>query len=419
MGVITVLRSAAPRGLHARGLGNQIAVTLIIGGALILSPFARYVLPPRFLLDDGHLQDSMDRHIIRDSESFLLTADIYAAVGLAGRPALAAMVTVGLFAASALLAIGWDRLRDQTLIGLAAIGVSFVLALAYMAQYTKEFVTLMVGLLVLILPEGRRWDGAAAAVCLIYAATIRPYWAIIAVAFLVWRVALARLRHPLWLLIIPLIMYSALTPAFESILGYGIQGAREWSNGERTGTGTQVSTLIESPIPGATGVLGVLSAMIMLALLIVPVPLLASGTPYHMASGALILGIWAVVLWPIVRGELSVRPAVVNTRTARAAALLLALVFTQSLFEPDYGSYLKHLTPLLPLALTLLPAASRVTEREPAAPTRTEAEHPYDHALAGAIPGSPPRPRGRRRADLSTPPSDPAPSTPPPPGGTP
>ena len=50
-------------------------------------------------------------------------------------------------------------------------------------------------------------------------------------------------------------------------------------------------------------------------------------------------------------------------RPERAVALLLALVIVQAIFEPDYGSYVKHIVPALPLFLALLPL--RVRRREP------------------------------------------------------
>jgi hypothetical protein len=44
------------------------------------------------------------------------------------------------------------------------------------------------------------------------------------------------------------------------------------------------------------------------------------------------------------------RPTVeIDDWALRCALLVLAFLTTQSYFEPDYGSYLKHLAPVLPL----------------------------------------------------------------------
>lgn len=357
--------------MNARGLGNQIAVVLIAGMALVVAPLMRGVLPDQFLLDDAHLQDSIAGRLhTGDAEGFVVTAGAYRALGLAHLPSLAAILGIALFTVAVIAAIGWDRLRDLSLVGLAAVGASYVLALAYLAQYSKEAVTLLITLLVLLVPRARTRAGivvgdlAVVAGCLLYAVTLREYWAIIAVLYLVWRVALAHVRRPALLLLVPVLAYIALTPAFQIVLGDGLQSQREWSNAERAGT-ADVASLIQSPFPGADGALGILSALISLVLLVVPVTLAASGSVYHLASAVLIVGIWALVLVPVARGRFAV-PGLLSTRAARAASLLLAVLLVQALFEPDFGSYLKHLAPLLPLVLAVLPAASmmRPTDRD-------------------------------------------------------
>ncbi|SLM88398.1 hypothetical protein [Brachybacterium nesterenkovii] len=340
-----------------RGLGNQLAVVVIAGCAIVAAPWMRGILPGQFLLDDAHLRDSIAGNLLLgDAEGFVAVAGYYRALGLAGSPPAAALVAIVLFTAAIFLAIGWERLRDLDVIGLGAIGASYVLALAYLAQYSKELFTLAVVTAALAMPRSRWGDAGIVLACLAYAGTVRSYWVIIAVLFVLWRIALARLRQPLLLLLVPVLAYAAMAPVFDAMLG-GLQSQREWANAERAST-SDAASLIQSPIPGATGVLGVVSALIMVVLLIAPVPLAASGSPYHVASAALILGIWCVALHPVVTGRFGARPAVMSVRAARAASLLLSLLLVQSLFEPDYGSYLKHLTPMLPLVIALLPAAS-------------------------------------------------------------
>lgn len=355
--------------MSARGLGNQIAVVTIAGCALIAAPAIRAYLPEQFLMDDAHLQDSIAGRIpVGDSEGFAVTAALYRSLGLADHPSAAAFIALVVFTVAVFAAIGWNRLRELSIIGLAAVGASYVLALAYLAQYSKEFVTLVLALLVLVLPRDRErawmWDLVVVAGCLVYAVTLREYWAVIAGMYVVWRIALAWFRHPALLLLVPLASYIALTPAFQIVLGGGLQSQREWSNAERAGTAGDVASLIQSPFPGAEGALGIASALIMLGLLFVPLTLAASGTAYHLASAVLITAIWVVVLNPVARGLFARRPAVLSVHAARAVSLLLAAVVVQALFEPDYGSYLKHLTPLLPLALATLPAASLLRPAE-------------------------------------------------------
>lgn len=422
--------------MHARGLGNQVVLVLIIGTALMLAPAARLVLPEQYLLDDGHLRESMaGRMEGLDSTSFARTAGLYRLLGVSEVPTAAALLGMVLFAAAVIAALGWERIRELSPLGLGVLGVSMALALVYLAQYSKELITLAIGLLVLVAPRSRWGDAMILGACLLYAGTLRPYWVIIAVLFVIWRWALVHVRRPVLLLLIPVLAYLALTPLFELVLGTDLQSQREWSNQER-GPLTPVASIIHSPIPGARGLLGVASVCLMLVLLVVPLPLLATGSPVHAVSALLITGIWALVLVPIARGRLVGVRSATGVRAARAAALLLALLLTQALFEPDYGSTLKHLTPLLPLVLALvaLRAPNRAEDsratRELRAPVtevigsperdaRPDRDARPERVLSGAVRtvAAPPRPRGAHRAPIPavapTSPSSPVSSAPP------
>lgn len=119
-----------------------------------------------------------------------------------------------------------------------------------------------------------------------------------------------------------------------------------------------VNTVILSLAPEATGAVGVAAAVAMVGLMVVPVDLLLSGSPFHLLSGLAMALIWLLVLIPVLGGRLVREPtggAPLDTperiRATRAASLLLAFLLVQALFEPDYGSALKHLTPMLPLVL--------------------------------------------------------------------
>lgn len=344
-----------------RGLQSQLTVVVLCTVALIAALAAHEILPEQFLRDDEHLQLSMrPEKAYLTAASFQAVGHFYTVIGLAGAPELASLLGVAVFVVCVFLAIGWDRLRDANMAELAFIAVALLIAVVYLGQYSKEIVTLGLVLLTLALPRGRGWDlvlvGAAAA----YGVTLRPYWLLVAPLYLLWRFALHRVRRTGWLLLLPVLFYAAAQPAFQLVLGAGMQSQREEVNTVRDGLG-DVATLIESPLPDGPGLQGIIAILLMLVLFLVPVPLLASMSPYHMASGLVIVALWVLVITQVARGHLTgsgaARTDRPHTAAARSASLLLALVMVQTFFEPDYGSYLKHLTPLLPLAMALLPAA--------------------------------------------------------------
>lgn len=361
-----------------RGLGNQIFFVLVAGASLATAPLVRAVLPAQFLLDDSHLQVTMGEGVLRgDSTGFLATGLFYETLGLAHAPTGAALLGIVTFTVAVLLAMGWDRLRNQTIPGLALLVLAYVLALAYIAQFSKEMITLLVTVVVLLAPRSRWGDLLVLAAGLVYAVTLREYWFLVMGMYVVWRVCLAHVRRPLLLVLVPVVAYAALTPVFQVALHGGLQSQREWANSERA-PGTEVASLITSPFPGATGALGVVSALLMVVLLAAPVTLAVSGGIYHLASAVVIVLIWAAVLSPVARGRFAGPRPVQSVRSARAASLLLAMLVIQALFEPDYGSYLKHLTPLMPLVLALLPASNAVG-------AATAAPQGYAAPQAGAV----------------------------------
>lgn len=357
----------------SQGTANQVAVIVFAAGALLASLVARNLLPERFLRDDRSLQLGMmpdKRHLV--ASSFQDVAAIYRALGLQDLAPLAGLLSLGLFVVCLFAAVGWDRLRHAELFDLAVIGAALALAVVYLGQYSKELVTIMVTTLLLLAPRGRRWDLTIGLACIAYGATLRPYWLIIGCLFLLWRVALSQTRRPAWLLLVPVIAYVGLQAAFAIFLGDDLQSQREDLNGIRPDADS-VASLIVSPLPDGPGPAGILAILVMLLLLIVPLPLLAIGSLYHLASALLITFFWMAVLIPVARGQITAprmeapsRPLVV---AQRSAALLFSLLMVQALFEPDYGSYFKHLTPALPLALALLPAALRPLRHGAAAPT--------------------------------------------------
>ncbi|GAB2536136.1 hypothetical protein [Brachybacterium huguangmaarense] len=379
---------------RTHGIGNQVVLVLLVGGVVSLAPLVRAVLPERFLLDDGHLQLAMDPATAHLTDSsFTGAGTVYDLLGVDGSAPLASLLNLALFAVCVLAALGWNRIREARAWELCVVAAALMIGLVYLGQFSKELLTLGIGALVVLGPRGRVGDLAILLGCVAYGAAVRPYWLIIAALFVLWRLVLARTRSPWALIGVPVLVYAALQPAFAVALGGGLQSARESVNSVRVDSDS-VASLIVSPLPDAAGPLGVLAALVMLVLMAVPVPLLVSLSPYHMASGAVILAFWVLVVAPVVRGRVVLRREAAAPRgrivALRAASLLLAFLLVQALFEPDYGSALKHLAPLLPLVLALLPSARRYAGADTAdAPDRADPTSAPAAAIAPRTEGTP------------------------------
>lgn len=343
----------------------QFLLIALCGCSVVLGPIVRSLLPDRFLLDDQHVQNAIDDPgFAAEDGSFHVLAQFYHALGLDASPALASTVAMLVLVACVILSLDfgqWDRVG---LLGTGLLGLTLILGLAYLAQFTKEFVSLLVVLVVLMAVRSSNDIVRAVLIvgaCLTYGALVRPYWTLVATLIPIVYFILRRVRRPLLIVAAVVLAYITLAVAFQIFRGEQLGATREWVNSGRTES--PVATLISNPDFGASPAAGVLSILVVALFLLVPIPMFAMGSLYYLVAGLAILALWAVVAAAIVRGR-----ALRESRTAWIAAVLVSLYIVLVIFEPDYGSYLKHLTPFLPLFLALIPLRTRGMNSDSGAP---------------------------------------------------
>jgi hypothetical protein len=334
----------------------QILLVLMCGLTVLAASLVRRFLPERFLLDEDHLRRVIaDPGVTPEDTSFHTVAALYQALGLDRLDFVALTLPLVVLVACIFQAAGFEEWNRLGIVGFVAAGLALGLGLVYLAQYSKEFLSLLVAFGVLVAAGFRRGSATfvgIVGVCVLYGTTVRPYWLLIAVLVPVAALTLRRVRNPLVLLGGVFVVYLVLSQAFGIAFGDSLNATREWVNEGRVGT--DVATTISAPQLGASPVAEALAALVVFVQLIVPVPLLTGGDLYYRASGLVIVFVWAVVVAAIMRNRCRQ-----DSRSAWVAALLISLVVVQGVFEPDYGSYLKHLTPFIALVLVLAPRADR------------------------------------------------------------
>jgi hypothetical protein len=343
----------------------QLFAVAAAGGACAFSLVALLVLPERFLLDHSHIDWVINSPLGSSdaSASFRNIGTFYEVLGLGQRPQIAALLTLVSFTLTVFAAARWSEIARFGVLGLGVLSISFLCAAVYLSQYSKECIPLVLTAVLMVLPRSRFVEMAFLALALLYALWFRPYWAIIAAFYLVWRQLLRRPRRALTPVVVLVVLYLVLQVLFLTVLGTGLTESRDLVNDSRAGV--DVSSLITDPFPSNIFTM-VPNAVVLLAFLIVPVPLMLKFSVFHLLSGAMIAFLWTTALGQVLRRaralqghqEDAVRAAYPEgreLRAARASALLIAVVSVQAIFEPDFGSYLKHLTPLMPLFLTLVP----------------------------------------------------------------
>lgn len=372
----------------------QLYLIALSAVTIIAASQIRRFLPERFLLDGIYIEQTLQipDGTLPANDPFRNIAMVYRLLGLAHAPDAAAMLALAGFSVAMFAALRWEELPRLTLPALGVITVCYALALIYLAQYSKEFASLGIVLLVLLLP--RSWW----AECLIlasmvgYAVTIRPYWAVVACFYLAGRVLLPRLRGLLPVLLLVFLAFVSLQVVFNVALHEPLTFQRVAVNAVRADVNTEVGSLIVDFLPADISLQAV-NAFLVFASLALPWPLLLGRSVTYLVMAVVLCVLWGLVAYGIVRMQREHHPERIRSRRPgdrstslaervprphRAAALLLGLLIVQAIFEPDYGSYVKHLTPMLPLFCTLLPL-----RRKAIPPTDELRQHPTEGVRPG------------------------------------
>ncbi|MGX9349226.1 hypothetical protein [Microbacterium sp. KNMS] len=356
-------RRAVPTHRFAVATGTLFYLSLAIGfvSGLAITVLRESVLPDQFGRDANRIFDIASGRVpdFQDG-SYTPVGLTYRALGLGENPDLAALS--GYLLASTVLVVALIRSgrRSATVTTSAYIVAAFVLAGVYLGQYSKDVFVLVPVLLLVMLPKSVWWDAFAVAAMLLYAYFFRDYWALVALAYVgfravaIWQV---RLRY---LLIGGSLAAVAIGLAFYFVLGWDPNHFRTAVQGH-----LDANTLIVPLEPAPQPLGGIVDVFLNYWLLFVPVllPVLAGPAyllvliAYAFVRVTPLLVLRSATRWP---GARSLDGALLR----RSLALLLAFGVVQAVFEPDYGSALRHFTPLMPLALMLIQSARAGVARE-------------------------------------------------------
>ena len=339
-----------------------LAIALLgLVGAVTVGVARDALLPAKFSYDARFIQtlartgrlDSVDR-------SFSNTAGLYRLLGLQDSPVVVALITVAILAV--ITGFGLNLRRDGRVPVMAGLlgAVALLLGGVYLGTYSKDAPVLAVAAALLVLGRGWRSELGILLVVAGYAWIFRSYWFLVLAVFVGLRL-LHRFRPRWWMWLAGAVgAVVVVSLGIALVLHLPPDYFRSAVNVGRTNDAdaqTMMRPLLSDPQPLA----GIVSVVVTFFTLFVPVPLLQMGGLYYVAVFALVVAIWACFWWTVIRaGRSNVDPA-----WSRAVAFLIAFVAVQAFFEPDYGSALRHLTPLLPVLVFVVGAAKRAGSRVP------------------------------------------------------
>ncbi|WP_128596430.1 hypothetical protein [Paraburkholderia kirstenboschensis] len=139
--------------------------------------------------------------------------------------------------------------------------------------------------------------------------------------------------------------------------GETLDFARQMVNESRDPS--EVGSLIVQIIPGGNMVSDVTNAMLILGTFLLPLPLVLSGVATQTIGGICTFFTLASMFSRYQRRGAVAAP---DRFEKLCFCFIVSFLATQAIFEPDYGSFLRHLSPISPLLMYLL--LSSRSERE-------------------------------------------------------
>ncbi|MFJ1258246.1 hypothetical protein [Cupriavidus sp. CuC1] len=345
---VAAYRASAIRFNNAKIINGLLVSWLVV--CVCFSAFNRDLLPRKYFYDSGHIASLFGRFngfIIGDSYSN--TALFYDLFLLAGNERIAAIITIIIFSIFSIKCFSAPTRVD--LGGLHNVLIFFFSCLVgaiYLAQYSKESLVMLVAFLFFLLSNSRRQQVLWFVLVCAYAAYFRTYWFLVLLLYFYYRIAFKISRSISFVLLSIVVAFLALSIIFHGVLGidlayyrYSVNEVREYD--------VDAQTMIKPLLPIGNPVLEWANGVIQFFLMFFPFPLLTGNIQYFIFF--LVTSSLGVRLFLVIKSSIAARYLSKPTRENRCLALIVAFVTIQSIFEPDYGSYIKHLTPMLPLVL--------------------------------------------------------------------
>jgi hypothetical protein len=343
---------------------NKIPVVLlglVVVAAVLIVVFWTNIFPAEKLADAIHignvakgLEEPMD-------EKYGLVAGIYRTLGLANLEMLVGLISVGLM----VVMVFWifRRNKQTNLISFAVAATAIICSAMFFGGFSKELFEIILvcvgGLLAL---EWKKWGWLAlGGVILLYGAIFRPYWLVIGALYFGWLVLLRCLKQkPTWMIwLITAVMIVGAVAGYAIVTkGDDISAIRSAINHE----GRVSYTKMDNLLPSGNVVNGMVNSLATFVWFFLPWQLLIQGGVFYVGGAVVVAGImWIFVWWLTKSRKIGWKPGV-----EMALALILAFLVVSSLFEPDFRSFLRHLTPVMLFMVYCYNASlKRIEEKKP------------------------------------------------------
>ncbi|CAB3804656.1 hypothetical protein LMG28614_06048 [Paraburkholderia ultramafica] len=330
--------------------GVSAAVWFVLFVALYaVSAAHETFLPARFLFDEAVIFDRMKTvtSFLAFGDSFDNLAWIFNFFGLENYSIslLGFLVsTFGMF-----FAIWGSHVRSLRPAEFFLVAFWLVNQTVYIGVPSKELIISILVLVLLFFSSSRAILALFVFLAALVAIYFRSYWGITLVATVVLYLGPNGIRKPVSLIFFALVLFVVVAFAFQKAYGESLDFARQNANEWRDPN--EVGSIIVQFIPGSGIFIGVANVAITLATFVLPLRLITSGSPLQTLGGIGVFFTFAIVFLRY-RAAASLFP--VGRFEKLCFCFLVSFIATQAIFEPDYGSFLRHLSPVSPMVMYLV-----------------------------------------------------------------
>ncbi|MDX2376586.1 hypothetical protein M4I32_07210 [Microbacterium sp. LRZ72] len=337
-------------GGHLDAIKYWLVLVAFTAGAFIAWR-SHAILPPKLFLDEFIIRRFISGELQSDGpSSYGTTGWLYRVTGLGSIPDLFPLLAFLVFAGAIVVGVGWRNIAGMSFPAIGLTAGSLLLGGVYLSQYSKEFFVLPLAILLLLARRSWKLEVAWLALALLYATHVRQYWFLVIAIYLALRFVIPALRSAWWLVPIVLVGFLVMVIVFEVFLGTSLTFFRTDINNALE---YDRSTQIDDVLPGDAIPVQWLNGVLVMLWMAFPVWMIFSGDLVQLLAGVFMAVCWVLVIdrarFVVGRAGPGVLPL----------AFLIAFLMVQTAFEPDYGSYLRHITPQLPIFLALFAATAR------------------------------------------------------------
>ncbi|MGF6769889.1 general stress protein CsbA [Paraburkholderia sp. GAS199] len=348
-------RILLPKGKHGYiytdASSTRVIWLVIFVSLFILSQIKTLILPAYFFSDASTIDGMIAaRATFGAADSYASTAAFFQIFGFRNSSAVLPILAFAVILPAYMWGLTTSIANKIRMGELAIVLFCFALSIVYMTVLSKDIIVLILVMLFAVRPARWPWLWLVLWLCLasLYGYYFRTYWFIVIAIFLTLRVFFSISRKPILVWPVVFITLFALAFVMQVKLGVSMDSFRTSINDVRVQAGdVNARTMIMPFIGGGSFMAGYLNVCITLFTLIVPVPLLLLGSPYYIMIFMLILLLHVNFFRGFSR---EVRQGS-HSHLLECACLVISYLAVQSMFEPDYGSYVRHLSPFYCLML--------------------------------------------------------------------